>query len=801
MVDGARAVGLMVLGVAAVAVLVGMSHHADATDYWTVGVPTANTAIGPPSATANVAATNSGTIAGTVVLTKPLAAAPIQSVSVAPGATGLMNYDEQMQGSQISNAAVYLIQTSHPDFEVVQINPADSAGGSSDAARLLPEADLSTTYSIASYRDPNVSYVSSVYYEQTASFFTVVAIKDGTTVNVKVSTKTAASAVPGQVPSMVPGPTYPYLLNRGDALHVETPAVSNEYSLSGLTGGDLTGSTIVGSSAVAVFGGNTCSRVEDGTCDLIFTQMLPESTAGIKYVLCASAQSGTGRLDMMLVRPISGTSSTLTFANPVSTTSGPTAANPGAATYSPTVSTSTLTAPTWTKYYMKRDTVITATSPIQVMQFLAWSTNAVPVYGTTVPAENLVVTSQPERGYGDAAQTTIRPIEKSMTNHWFYAPATFVNYLYVGHPLTATLRLDGAAMTGATRAIATSGYGCTTQLVDGTMTILGGGSPGGTHHIEDLSGATITAQVVGLGMSTGIMYDTGSMPPIVPPVLPPVADFKWDAASGCGPHPIDFTDSSVPGTGTIVAWGWDFGDGTGSAAENPTHTYDAPGTYTVFLTVTDDNSLSDMTFFTVTADAGLPCIDPTLSEDNHYGPRPPHDGVDEDIAGGDADGDGIADAGDNCPLTANSSQADTDGDFAGDLCDVDLDADGAINAADNCPKDANGDQFDADADGEGDVCDADIDGDHVLNGEDNCPAIYNSEQDDVDTNNVGDACDVTATEPAAGAPATRPLEPTVGAVAAPSGANNALGTFVLAIIGAGVALGFLMIVVARRRQG
>ena len=35
----------------------------------------------------------------------------------------------------------------------------------------------------------------------------------------------------------------------------------------------------------------------------------------------------------------------------------------------------------------------------------------------------------------------------------------------------------------------------------------------------------------------------------------------------------------------------------------------------------------------------------------------------------DADGDGVADASDNCPLVSNASQADRDGDGIGDACD------------------------------------------------------------------------------------------------------------------------------------
>jgi len=46
---------------------------------------------------------------------------------------------------------------------------------------------------------------------------------------------------------------------------------------------------------------------------------------------------------------------------------------------------------------------------------------------------------------------------------------------------------------------------------------------------------------------------------------------------------VDFTSQS---TGEIIAWDWDFGDGTsGSEEEHPSHQYSVPGDYTVSLTV------------------------------------------------------------------------------------------------------------------------------------------------------------------------------------------------------------------------
>lgn len=50
--------------------------------------------------------------------------------------------------------------------------------------------------------------------------------------------------------------------------------------------------------------------------------------------------------------------------------------------------------------------------------------------------------------------------------------------------------------------------------------------------------------------------------------------------------------------------------------------------------------------------------------------------------GPDTDGDGIADAGDNCTQVANADQLDADGDNFGNLCDGDLDNNGTTDEAD-----------------------------------------------------------------------------------------------------------------------
>jgi PKD repeat protein len=63
---------------------------------------------------------------------------------------------------------------------------------------------------------------------------------------------------------------------------------------------------------------------------------------------------------------------------------------------------------------------------------------------------------------------------------------------------------------------------------------------------------------------------------------PPVANFQASLTTGQTPINVVFTDTT---TGDIASWMWDFGDGSTSTAQHPTHTYTAAGTYTVRLTV------------------------------------------------------------------------------------------------------------------------------------------------------------------------------------------------------------------------
>lgn len=65
----------------------------------------------------------------------------------------------------------------------------------------------------------------------------------------------------------------------------------------------------------------------------------------------------------------------------------------------------------------------------------------------------------------------------------------------------------------------------------------------------------------------------------------PIAKLEASVREGDLPLEVTFRDVSNVGGQPIVAWRWDFGDGTVSTAMNPVHTYTTRGTYSVRLQV------------------------------------------------------------------------------------------------------------------------------------------------------------------------------------------------------------------------
>ena len=79
----------------------------------------------------------------------------------------------------------------------------------------------------------------------------------------------------------------------------------------------------------------------------------------------------------------------------------------------------------------------------------------------------------------------------------------------------------------------------------------------------------------------------------------PVAQFTATPTSGVAPLVVSFTNTS---TGSPTSYSWNFGDGSTSTSQNPSHTFATNGTYTVAMTATNSygsNTVTKTNFITV----------------------------------------------------------------------------------------------------------------------------------------------------------------------------------------------------------
>ena len=132
-----------------------------------------------------------------------------------------------------------------------------------DAYLGLPLDILGTEYIVLAYENVNIV---------NASQFAIVATEDATTVT--ITPKVTTGARPGGVP-------YNIVMNKG-----QTYLLRNTGSYNAVTPSDVTGTTILSTKPVAVFGGHQCANIPVGfvACDHIVEQLPPEDSWGRNFL-------------------------------------------------------------------------------------------------------------------------------------------------------------------------------------------------------------------------------------------------------------------------------------------------------------------------------------------------------------------------------------------------------------------------------------------------------------------------------------------------------------------------------------
>ena len=133
-------------------------------------------------------------------------------------------------------------------------------------------------------------------------------------------------------------------------------------------------------------------------------------------------------------------------------------------------------------------------------------------------------------------------------------------------------------------------YDTSTNLTPGPVTYLtdfGDGNTSteaNTYYTWNATGDYNVTHTVSNGLSSETSFTTVTVGTPTPPVVAPVASFYGSPTTGNVPLTVYFTDVS---SNTPTSWFWEFGDGTNSTLQNPTHQYNRSGFRTVNLTATN----------------------------------------------------------------------------------------------------------------------------------------------------------------------------------------------------------------------
>jgi PKD repeat protein len=105
-----------------------------------------------------------------------------------------------------------------------------------------------------------------------------------------------------------------------------------------------------------------------------------------------------------------------------------------------------------------------------------------------------------------------------------------------------------------------------------------------THVYTTMGSSSTSTYTVTLTATNANGFDDQTKVDYITVTQTPIAEFTVDSRQGKAPFIVKFRDLSA---GNPTTWSWEFGDGTGSSEQNPTHLYPYEGAYDVRLTVSN----------------------------------------------------------------------------------------------------------------------------------------------------------------------------------------------------------------------
>jgi hypothetical protein len=248
-------------------------------DYWAVDLDNVEgdeTSVGADNAQFAVVVSNTSDTTATVTITKSSGGEPQAQADVAPKALHIFNLPPRNVNGSVKGERAWRVQATAP-IVAYQFNPLENEKVySNDASVLFPSNAWGKEYLVMSRQQFGAEADGAVH-----GFVTVVAGFKDTEVTVTVTTPTSAG--PGDVPALAAGESFTVTLQPFEVLSLQ----------SATDGGDLTGTSVVASKPVGVFGGHECAfSAAECCCDHLEQQMLPLSAWGKTYVAARSAKRG-----------------------------------------------------------------------------------------------------------------------------------------------------------------------------------------------------------------------------------------------------------------------------------------------------------------------------------------------------------------------------------------------------------------------------------------------------------------------------------------------------------------------------